>query len=230
LVSVRLLVSSEDQESTKNALESVVGAMSMYTDEYNNKLDNPQWEDLLAFIFTPIRYFAYRFRMIGFLQSKSVFSVDELSTLYHFPDINYNKSPIIKWLDYKMLAPPHNLRTLKNPLVLSDFKRDSSGKVFTQDGTLLQVDENKVLLRDQERSFFGVDGTVFPVHQDGDNKGRTIDPGKQPVEISAPRKLAGFPLYTDGVLMGWNEYRNVKTPVYFSRKDRGRHHYIIGKS
>ena len=30
--------------------------------------------------------------------------------------------------------------------------------------------------------------------------------------------------------MGWNEYRNVKTPIYFSRKDRGRHHYVIGKS
>jgi type IV secretory pathway TraG/TraD family ATPase VirD4 len=30
--------------------------------------------------------------------------------------------------------------------------------------------------------------------------------------------------------MGWNEYRNMKTPIYFDRKDRGRHHYIIGKS
>jgi len=27
--------------------------------------------------------------------------------------------------------------------------------------------------------------------------------------------------------MGWNEYRNKKTPVYFNRKDRGRHHDII---
>lgn len=230
LASIRLLVSSENPVGTKNALESVVGAMSMYTDEYNNKLDNPQWEDLLAFIFTPIRYFAYRFRMIGFLQSKSIFSVDELSTLYHFPDINYNKSPIIKWLDYKMLAPPHNLRTLKNPLVLSDFKRDASGSVFSSDGTLLRVDENKVLIRDDQRSFYGVDGTAYPVYQDGENKGKTVDPGKQPEEMSVPRKLAGFPLFTDGVLMGWNEYRNVKTPVYFSRKDRGRHHYVIGKS
>ncbi len=230
LASIRLLVSSEDSIATKNALESVVGAMSMYTDEYNNKLDNPQWEDLVAFIFTPIRYFAYRFRMIGFLQSKSVFSVDELSTLYHFPDINYNKSPIIKWLDYKMLAPPHNLRILKNPLILSDYKRDAKGNVYTKDGTLLQVDENKVLVRDEQRSFIGLDGTVYPIFQDGENKGKLMDPEKKPEEIDMPRKLGGFPLFTDGVLMGWNEYRNTKTPVYFSRKDRGRHHYVIGKS
>jgi hypothetical protein len=189
LASIRLLVSSEDSTATKNALESVIGAMSMYTDEYNNKLDNPQWEDLFAAIMTPIRYFAYRFRMIGFLQSKSVFSVDELSTLYHFPDINYNKSPIIKWLDYKMLAPPHNLRTLKNPLILSDYRRDAKGNVFSEDGTLLQVDDNKVLVRDHERSFVGVDGTVYPIHQDGENKGKPVDPGKKPKEMDVPRKL-----------------------------------------
>jgi len=230
LSSIRLLVSSEDSTGTKNALESIVGAMSMYTDEYNNKLDNPQVEDLLAFLFTPIRYFAYRFRMIGFLQSKSVFSVDELSTLYHFPDINYNKSPIIKWLDYKMLAPPHNLKALKKPLVLSDYKRDGKGNVLTEDGTLLAVDENKILVRDEQRNFIGLDGTVYPIHQEGDHKGKAVDPGKNPVALDVERKLGGFPLYTDGVLMGWNEYRNVKTPVYFSRKDRGRHHYVIGKS
>jgi hypothetical protein len=34
------------------------------------------------------------------------------------PDINYNRSPIIKWLDYKKLAPPHNLKHPKNPTYL----------------------------------------------------------------------------------------------------------------
>lgn len=31
-------------------------------------------------------------------------------------------------------------------------------------------------------------------------------------------------------MLWWNEYRNKKTPIYFSRKDRGRDHYIIWKS
>ncbi|HBB27008.1 TPA: hypothetical protein DCZ36_00740, partial [Candidatus Gracilibacteria bacterium] len=54
--------------------------------------------------------------------------------------------------------------------------------------------------------------------------------GKTPKQELQQRKIAGFPIFTDGVLMGWNEYRNNKTPIYFTRKDRGRHHYIIGKS
>lgn len=229
--SMRLLVSSDDGMSAKNALESLVGAMSMYTDEYNNKLDNPQIEDAFAFFFAPIRYFAYRFRMIGFLQAKSVFSIDELSTMYHFPDINYNKSPILKWLEYKMIAPPHNLKTLKEKLILSDYKRDAQGNVFTSDPvTMLAVDENKVLKRDEHRNFISTTGEIIPVHLEGPDKGKTIDPTKNPVTEETHRQLGGFPLYKDGVLMGWNEYRNTKTPVYFSRKDRGRHHYVIGKS
>jgi hypothetical protein len=68
------------------------------------------------------------------------------------------------------------------------------------------------------------------VHKDGDKIGLPIDEGKSPIQIDAQRMLQGFPLFKDGVLMGWNEYRNVKTPIYFAKKDRGRHHYIIGKS
>jgi hypothetical protein len=57
-----------------------------------------------------------------------------------------------------------------------------------------------------------------------------MDEGKVPVQLDQQRMLQGFPLYKDAVLLGWNEYRNMKTPIYFNKKDRGRHHYIIGKS
>ena len=60
--------------------------------------------------------------------------------------------------------------------------------------------------------------------------GNAVDPGKRPAKADVHRHLAGFPLYKDGILMGWNEYRNNKMPIYFMTKDRGRHHYIIGKS
>ncbi|MDP2395848.1 MAG: hypothetical protein Q8S84_06490 [bacterium] len=55
----------------------------------------------------------------------SYFSIDEVSTLYHMPDINYNKSPIIKWLEYKKLPVPHNLRFPKEPTFLEE--KDANG-------------------------------------------------------------------------------------------------------
>ncbi len=229
--SIRILVASDTGTSAKNALSSLVAANNVFTDEYNNQLTNPQMlEDPFRFFFTPIRYFAYRFRLMGVLQSVSRFSCDEMSTMFHFPDINYNKSPIIAWLDYKMLPPPANLKFPKEPLILKDYKRDVKGNIYTEDGTLLKVDTNKNLYRDENKDLETIGGMKIMVQKEGENIGRPIDVGKTPVQIDDHRKLQWFPLYKDGVLMGWNEYRNMKTPVYFSKKDRGRHHYIIGKS
>lgn len=171
--SVRILVSSQDRKKSEQGVHAIVAAASIFTDEYNNALDNPQlFEDAFPFIFTPLRYFAYRYKLVGFFQNVSILSVDEVTTLYHLPDINYNKSPLISWLGYKKLDPPHNLKTPHEPTMLEE--KDANGNVHL-------------------------------VH----------------------RHLGGFPVYKDAVILGWNEYRNKQTPVYFNRKDRGRHHYII---
>jgi hypothetical protein len=36
------------------------------------------------------------------------------------PDINYNRSPIINWLEYKKLPVPHNLKFPKIPTILEE--------------------------------------------------------------------------------------------------------------
>ena len=182
--SARVLVSSKIQQNSEDWVHAIVAAASIFTDEYNNSLDNPQvLEDALPRIFTPLRYFGFKYKLVWFFQNTSYFSADEISTLYHLPDINYNKSPIISWLEYKKLPTPHNLK-------------------FPTNATLL---EEKVKIWEKD--------------------GETIFEAKQ-----VHRQLGGFPVYKDGVILWWNEYRNKKTPIYFNRKDRGRHHYVIGKS
>ncbi|MCH8518899.1 type IV secretory system conjugative DNA transfer family protein [Candidatus Gracilibacteria bacterium] len=174
--SISIIVSSKTKKQAQQSVKAIVAASSIFTDEYNNALDNPQiLEDALAFIFTPIRMFAFRFKLVGLLQASDVFSTDEISTLFHLPDINYNRSPIISWLSYKKLSPPHNLK-------------------FPTEATMLEEKNTN--------------GETKLVH----------------------RHLGGFPVFKDGILLGWNEYRNKKIPIYFNRKDRGRHQYIIGKS
>jgi len=44
------------------------------------------------------------------------------------PDVNYNKSPIIRWLDYKKLPPPHNLKYPKNKTYLEK-RNPKTGKI-----------------------------------------------------------------------------------------------------
>lgn len=174
--SIRILVSSKDHQSARDWVHAIVAAASIFTDEYNNALDNPQVrEDALQFIFTPLRYFWFKYKLVWFFQAASYFSIDEISTLYHMPDINYNKSPIIKWLEYKKLPVPHNLKFPTIPTILEE--KDANWNI-----------------------------------------------------VQVHRQLWGFPVFKDWVLLWFNEYRNKKTPVYFNRKDRWRHHYVIWKS
>lgn len=184
LGSIRIIVSSKIKKEAVSNTHSIISFSSIFTDEYNNSLDNPQMtEDSLAFLFNPIRYFAYRHKLVWLLQNKSAYSADEVSTIYHLPDINYNRSPIINWLSYKKLPVPHALKTLGNPTIL----------------------EEKTLIGEKE--------------------------GKPEYEVKqVHRHLWWFPVYKDWVLLWWNEYRNKRTPIYFHKKDRGRHHYVIWKS
>jgi len=61
-----------------------------------------------------------------------------------------------------MLSTPQNLKTPKNPLILKDYKRDTAGNIYTQDGSLLQVDANKNLKRDANKNLILLDGTTIP--------------------------------------------------------------------
>ena len=98
-----------------------MAAASIFTDEYSNSLDNPQFlEDAFPLIFTPLRMIAFKYKLVGFFQNVSYFSADEVSTIYHLPDITYNRSPIINWLEYKKLAPPHNLKTPIEPTMMNE--------------------------------------------------------------------------------------------------------------
>ncbi len=183
---INVYVSSKNPSNAEDWVHAVVAAASIFTDEYNNSLDNPQFlEDVFAFIVSPIRYFNFIFKLNWFLQDNSYFSSDELVTLYHFPDINYNRSAILTWLEYKKLPPPPNLKTPKIPTILPE-------KIKTW-----KVDKNWK--------------PIFEIKK-------------------THRTLWWFPVFKDWVLMWWNEYRGKKTPIYFNKKDRWRHHYVLWKS
>ncbi len=229
--SMRILVASKTVESATQWLQNLLSTTSIFRDEYNNQLDDPRiTEDVFSFILTPARYLAFKFKLVWLLQNKSIFSVDELSTLFHFPDINYNKSPVLCWLDYKMIAPPSNLKTPKEPCILSDYRRDADGNVITMWWKALKVDENKNLLRDENKNMYLLDWSIVEVHKEGENKWKPIDETLTPIQEDKQRYMGWFPIFKDWVLMWWNEYRNNKLPIYFMRKDRWRHHYIIWKS
>lgn len=225
--SIRIIVSSKVYDDAENWVHSIVAASSIFTDEYNNALDNPQMvEDAFHYLVTPLRYIWFKYKLVWFFQNISYFSTDEVSTIFHLPDINYNRSPIINWLEYKKLNPPHNLKFPSDATILLDFKRDEKWNIISEDWRIFKTDEYLELLKivekiwDEQKIFYET------IKWEKVEKTKDLKFEKVPVH----RKLWNFPVFKDWVLLWWNEYRNKKIPIYFNRKDRWRHHYIIWKS
>ena len=42
---------------------------------------------------------------------KMILSAEELGSIYHLPNIKYNKAPTINWQNYKVAPPPANIPT-----------------------------------------------------------------------------------------------------------------------
>lgn len=99
----------------------------------------------IDFINSPIMYFSALRRLFQFGEKSSILTPEELASLYHIPTTRYNFTPLIKWLQYKVLPPPNNISE-------------------------------------------------------------------------------------DGIILGENVYRGVKKPIRFKKRDRSRHHYIIGQT
>lgn len=114
--------------------------------------------------------------------------MDELTTLYHFPDVNYNKSPIIYWLGYKKVAPPTNLKVPKEKTVMTDYVRDGDF-IITDDGTRLKTDKFGNIARGPKDGFLTEKDEEILLQTEGDNRGKPLDLGKLPKSEEKERML-----------------------------------------
>ena len=112
---ISLVASSDVKGKPKDILNNLESAYNVYSDEYSNSLECSNFKhDVLWFVFIPLRKIGVRMFLQWFFSKYSYFSTNELTSLYHFPDGLYNRSPAIEWMQYKVVAPPSNLPTFKD--------------------------------------------------------------------------------------------------------------------
>jgi len=226
-----LVTSSDDKQRIKENVQQVVSAFNVYTDQYANALDNSEKvADLLWFLVLPLRKMASTFKFTKFFFSKNVFTINELASLFHFPDATYNRSNIIERLQYKVLAGPINLpqfttfngflmswvvaekfKDWKLSDILMDYHKHRSvgSRVVAEEKLVPAAKFTKSQLLDKEM-----------IEKDG----------KQMVKVTQKKTVYGYKMSKEGVLLWINIYRNKYSPVYMKRDDRTRHHYCIWKS
>lgn len=226
-----MLITSSNYKDRLNAnLQSLVSALTIYKDEYNNWLDQPEiLHDIFGFIFKPLWRFAVFFHLPNFFYRRNILTVNELAWLLHLPDWLFNRSPIIKWMDYKALPAPDNLPELKEPneffitwKIAEEYKDWDLSKIFS-DSRHWWV-WKKVETKEE----------LIPIEKFSEkellDKEIVEDNWKKYVKKKKRIKKTWLRVFKDGTLLWINVHRNRFTPVYMKRKDRSRHHYIIWKS
>lgn len=225
-----MLVSTSDApERPMENIYNLVSAYSIYRDEYNNALDQPELvADILWPIVKPLWKFSISFALPGFVTKKNIFTVGELSSLFHLPDVTFNRSPIIKWMDYKVVAGPSELPVPTDPtgFVISWVIADSF-KWWDLNQILPLIKHAAVTTKEIEEE-----------HREEVAETYVVKPGEEIIEEEGKKyrlrktkkTVTWLRTYNDAILLWLNVYRNRYSPVYMKRKDRTRHHYIIWKS
>jgi len=108
---IRLVSSAKTKKEAMINLISMRGAFNQYNTSNNNSLDYTRWHSNKTLV---TNYIFRNFRR-GFNQwirrERMIFSAEELSSLYHVPNIRFNKYPCIAWQNFKIAPTPPNIPT-----------------------------------------------------------------------------------------------------------------------
>ena len=230
---ISLVASSDVPWRAKDILNNLESAYNVYSDEYSNALESSNLKhDIFWWLFIPLWTAWIHMYLQWFFSKYSYFSTNELTSLYHFPDGLYNRSPAIEWMQYKVVAPPSNLPTFSddewNGRVISwvlaeNYKKWNLSEILKDYphhwAVWTRIDKTEELKPIAEAS---------PAEQ---KKYEIVEEnGEKFVKIVHENNVRWYKTYKWWVLLGVNIYRNVYSPVYIKRDDRTRHHYCIWKS
>lgn len=228
-----VITSSDEKANLEKNMDSIISAYNIYTDEYSNELNESNVKhDVFWFLFKPLRRIGVALYLVRFFFKTNYFTTNALTSLFHFPDGTYNRSPAIDWMQYKILAAPTDLPIMK-PEDFNGYIMSWTLAEHYKDGKL-----SKILEEYPKHWAVGTKVTNEEKHIPIEEyttkqlKGKEIieENGKKFVKEISEKKINGYKLFKNGVLLWTNIYRNNLSPVYMKRNDRTRHHYCVGKS
>ena len=230
---ISLVASSNVKWKPREILNNLESAYNVYNDEYSNTLECSNFKhDLLWFLFVPLRRAGIFLYLQWFFSKYSYFSTNELTSLFHFPDWLYNRSPVIEWMQYKVVAAPNNLPTFTD----DDWNGHIISWVLAENYKKGNLSE---ILKDypHHRAVWTRKDTVEdlkPIEECSESEKKKHEiveqDWKQFVKFTREKTIRWYKTYKSWVLLWVNIYRNIFSPVYIKRDDRTRHHYCIWKS
>ncbi len=107
---IRIIASAKTMYRAKQIIDEIESAFAQYNAPNNNGFKKTHYfsrnEMIKGFILRHIkRDWIQRIINPGYM----ILCSEEVSSIFHYPNIKYNRSPVIKWQDYKISPGPSNL-------------------------------------------------------------------------------------------------------------------------
>ncbi|MFA6917569.1 MAG: type IV secretion system DNA-binding domain-containing protein [Candidatus Gracilibacteria bacterium] len=108
---IRLISSANTKHEAHANLVAMRGAFVQYNTPHGNSLEYSHWHRNNGLVTNFIFRNFYRGFNQWIARKKNIFSADELASLFHIPNIRFNKYPCIAWQNFKIATAPPNIPT-----------------------------------------------------------------------------------------------------------------------
>ncbi len=108
-VTIRLVSSADDEERAKLNLESIVSSFVQFNDVRGNSFHKTKFHNNARMIFDFVRRTPRHTILQQMLWQRMLLGSAELASLFHLPNIKYNKIQNVKWQNFKVAPSPKNI-------------------------------------------------------------------------------------------------------------------------
>lgn len=108
---IRVITAAPTYRQAKEQLVNVRSGFSQFSTSDNNAIIRTKYHSTSALVNNYIMRNLNRPWFMRILNRRMILSSEELATLYHIPNIRYNRGPTIAWQNFKIAPAPPNLPT-----------------------------------------------------------------------------------------------------------------------
>lgn len=106
---IRVLSSSANKGRAERNLEAVRSSFAQYSNTDGNKFKKTEYHSMQNLMKNFVLRSMNQDWWYWLSRSKMILTSEELASLFHIPEIKLNKSPVIKWMSFKIAPAPADL-------------------------------------------------------------------------------------------------------------------------
>lgn len=102
---IRVITTGNNKNMVNTELVNIVSSFSQFSSPEFNRFSTTKKHNEQ----TLIKNYIYRYFKKPIFLKTDILNTEEIASIFHFPHIKYNKTPEIKWQNFKIIKAPANI-------------------------------------------------------------------------------------------------------------------------